>query len=985
MPFVFPIGAPLRAQVVLDGTVGIQGALSGPDYVITEGAGTRVGGNLFHSFADFNIATGESAAFTSDFAGATANVIARVTGAHASSIDGVLRNTIPGADLWLLNPSGIVFGPHAELDVQGSFHASTADTLLFEGGGRFAATNPADTVLTVADPAAFGFLDAAVAPITVDGSTLSVPAGRGLSLAGGEISLRGATLEAPRGVISLASAEGAGEVGLPARSPATTPVTDFGPTRLDASRLDASGSTAGAVYVRAGEFVMQGASEIEAVTTEGTTDDAPGGVFVDVASAALRGGSRIRTQTLGDGPGGTVRVAATGTVTIEGAADGGGSGGDGGGGDGSGGGGGGTGGEGGGGTGGGGGDAGGGGSGTGGGGTGGGGTGGGGTDGGGSGGGGGGGTGGGGTGGGGIGTGGGASSTASGLFSEVAQGAAGSGGDVEISAGTIRVVDGAQLTALTAGRGAAGNIHLTATERLTAAGEAQINASTASQGRAGDIVLEAPLIEALDGVRIGSVAEGAGRGGNISLRASDAFVMTGTNGDPDPARNRSSRITASSFFTSTGDAGSIDIRAGRIELGDGARISTSTSGIGEGGSLRIVATGPISLTGRRGDGSGSAIKASTEVEADQAGEVAGPRRGNAGPIVIEAPSLTLADGGEIVTNTSLLGDGGEIRLHVGDVQISDARIASESTALGLDAGDAGAITLDGDSLLVGAGGSISAATVDGAGGAVTLRVGEIRILGGRASAASTGAGTGGDIVIETGSAELLGGGEVSAHGTGTGNAGALRIFADDTLTMRDASVLTSAAASAGGDIEIGVGGHLLLVDAMVSAEAGGVTVEDGGGNVLVDPEFVVLNDSDIVARANAGNGGNITIQALYFLASADSSMDASSRSGIDGRVLIDSPNQINDTVLPLDAPVVEVEGLLSQRCLPALAAQRSSLTVEPRAVAGSIPGDYLSSPPAVVEPGEDVAAWDPQALRPATASLLEGRPCALESSEPLLK
>src|SRR5690606_12586856 len=352
--------------------------------------------------------------------------------------------------------------------------------------------------------------------------------------------------------------------------------------------------------------------------------------------------------------------------------------------------------------------------------------------------------------------GGGASGNASGLSSEVAPDATGRGGDIRVTGNVIRIADGAQVAATTQGPGAAGAIELEAAERLTLIQEAQINASTESSARGGDVRLTAPRVEVLDGVRIGSVAAAAGAGGDISIVAPDALIVTGTNGAADPARNRGSRITAGSFFTATGDAGSIDIRAGRIELDDGARITASTSGIGAGGSVTIDASGPITLAGARGDGSGSAIKASTEVEAEEAGEVDAPRIGNAGRVSIRAPSLVLADGAEIVGNTALAGTGGEVLIDVGEHRIGHARIATESTAAGADAGAAGAVSvIVADALVLQDGGRISASTIDGRGGSVTLRSDRILIDGtGSVSAATIGAGQGGDIALAARSIDL---------------------------------------------------------------------------------------------------------------------------------------------------------------------------------------------------------------------------------------
>ena len=110
-----------------------------------------------------------------------------------------------------------------------------------------------------------------------------------------------------------------------------------------------------------------------------------------------------------------------------------------------------------------------------------------------------------------------------------------------------------------------------------------------------------------------------------------------------------------------------------------------------------------------------------------------------------------------------------------------------------------------------------------------------------------------------------------------------------------------------------------LTDSTIGAQAGGVTATDSGGNVTIDPDYVLLNRSDILASANAGNGGNITITAGFFVASAESTIDASSTRGLDGEILIDSPNELTGTVLPLATPVPVVAGLLAQNCVPRLA------------------------------------------------------------------
>ena len=106
------------SEVTLDGTLGLSGAVSGPDYQLTADMGRQVGANLFHSFGKFNVNTGESATFTGP--NSISNIISRVTGGTSSWIDGPLRSEITGANLYLINPSGVMFGANASLDVQGS-------------------------------------------------------------------------------------------------------------------------------------------------------------------------------------------------------------------------------------------------------------------------------------------------------------------------------------------------------------------------------------------------------------------------------------------------------------------------------------------------------------------------------------------------------------------------------------------------------------------------------------------------------------------------------------------------------------------------------------------------------------------------------------------------------------------------------------------------------------------------------------------------
>lgn len=211
--FVTNVAALVSAQIVRDGTMGPAGAVSAaPDYLIPQSDGTTVGTNLFHSFSQFDINTGETATFLGS--AGIVNVISLVTGGAVATIDGLLATSgMQGVNFFLVSPAGAVFGPNSQIDVGGAFVVTTADELILTGGGLVSAVGPSANVLTTAAPSAFGFLNANPNGITVDRSnkTLLVKAGQSLSLIGGDIQIINGTLRAPGGRINLVSVDSPGE------------------------------------------------------------------------------------------------------------------------------------------------------------------------------------------------------------------------------------------------------------------------------------------------------------------------------------------------------------------------------------------------------------------------------------------------------------------------------------------------------------------------------------------------------------------------------------------------------------------------------------------------------------------------------------------------------------------------------------------------------------------------------------------------------
>src|SRR5437867_11485725 len=203
------------------------------NYDLTGGTRPGNGPNLFHSFGEFSVPVNNIANFLNETHLPTNNILSRVTSGNPSNIFGTIQTTDFGsAHLFLMNPSGILFGPNASLNVGGSVSFTTANYIrLFDGvnSSNFYA-NPAsdslaNSVLSTAPlvnfgfltPAAFGFLQSPdpIGTITVQGSALSVSPGQSISLVGGDITMSGGALSAPSGQINLVSVASAGEVLYP--------------------------------------------------------------------------------------------------------------------------------------------------------------------------------------------------------------------------------------------------------------------------------------------------------------------------------------------------------------------------------------------------------------------------------------------------------------------------------------------------------------------------------------------------------------------------------------------------------------------------------------------------------------------------------------------------------------------------------------------------------------------------------------------------
>ena len=186
---------------------------------------------LFHSFAEFSILPNQQVYF--DHPNGINNILTRVTGDRISQIMGKLG--VNGtANLFLLNPNGIVFGENAALDIAGSFVATTADSFVGDSGEFYSATNPeAPPLLTINIPQGLQFgsnpgsievqgngHQLTINPTTLtpvfdsQASGLAIAARRTLALIGGELNFNGGGLSTAGGTIKLGSIAQPGQVGL---------------------------------------------------------------------------------------------------------------------------------------------------------------------------------------------------------------------------------------------------------------------------------------------------------------------------------------------------------------------------------------------------------------------------------------------------------------------------------------------------------------------------------------------------------------------------------------------------------------------------------------------------------------------------------------------------------------------------------------------------------------------------------------------------
>jgi filamentous hemagglutinin family protein len=284
---------PAIAQAVIsDGTLNTTVTRSGDRFTIENGS--LSGTNLFHSFREFSIPTGGAAIFNNGTA--IQNIFSRITGGTTSSIDGLIQAN-GTANLFLLNPSGILFGANASLNIGGSFVGTTAQAIKFADGSEFRATdaNPAP-LLTISVPTGlqFGQNPAAIA------NHANLSANQGLTLAAGAVQSH-TSLSALQGTVQVQATTG--DAQLQAIAARNVTVTAQGSIATGAITTASTTENGGAVLLQAGK----------ALTVNGLINASTTAAIADAGNVTLSAGSDLTVQAINTSVG-----ASSGTTKTNG-------------------------------------------------------------------------------------------------------------------------------------------------------------------------------------------------------------------------------------------------------------------------------------------------------------------------------------------------------------------------------------------------------------------------------------------------------------------------------------------------------------------------------------------------------------------------------------------------------------------------------------------------------------------------------------------
>jgi large exoprotein involved in heme utilization and adhesion len=554
----------------------------------------------------------------------------------------------------------------------------------------------------------------------------------------------------------------------------------------------------------------------------------------------------------------------------------------------------------------------------------------------------------------------------------------GNGGNINIQAASLSLSDGASLRASTSGQGDAGGVFVQVNDAISLTnGNIFSNVEAGGVGNGGNINIQAGSLSLTEGAQLQTLIReasdkipapaGRGHAGNVNIDLSDRLIVSGVNNN-----GVSSAIFSSVGADAVGNGGNIIIRTGSLFLTDSASLTTSTFGQGNAGGVFVQANDLVSLAN------------STIFTSVEAGGV-----GKGGDINIQAGSLSLTDGTQLLTN-----------LQEASGKIPAAR------------GNAGNVTIDVRDRLTLSGvnnsgfpnaifSSVGADAV-GNGGNINIKAGSLSLTDGAQLNASTfGNGVAGniDIDIRSRNLNLTNGGQISAQSQGTGRAGNITINVPQALNADNSQITATSTQAGGGDTTINARDIRLRNDSPITTSVFDGT--GGGGNITINSKtFIALEDSDILANAERGNGGDITIKSPVFLADLFSNgkavavgrnpgdfsqfrgndrvdISASSRGGISGTERFPDFTFLQNSLSPLGEEFANPEEVIAYSCLARRNLERGSFTVTGTGGLPPTPYDAISGRYTVrdVQPLE--RSQSPQVARP------ESKDPTRDNSQPL--
>ncbi|KPQ34804.1 MAG: Large exoproteins involved in heme utilization or adhesion [Phormidium sp. OSCR] len=828
--------SPALGQITPDATLPENSRVTSEGSQLTIDGGTRAGSNLFHSFENFNLPANWQAHFNNP--ATVERIITRITGNQASQLDGLLRANHQ-ASLIFLNPNGIEFGESAQLQLGGSFIASTAEALLFDDGRQYNAVSPSldEPLLTVTVPVGlqFGNNPASIrnqslassslipsldVPLTLPNAPgLTVAPGQTLALFGGDIHLEAGNLSSFGGQVILGSFSDNSQITWQ-RQPDTglvlnpdSTVAGGTVTLSQGATVSSSGLGGGAIDLYGDRIHIEEAASLRA-DTFGPIDGQ--GITITAQEFQMSDRAFISSSSFSSGAGGDIslsgdRLAMQGTQPgillaqlLNGTFD--------------------------------------------------------------------------------------PTQPQDGIYA-LSLGS-GTGGEVIVTGANVDISEGSVIltTALNQGRG--GDIEINATAFRLSDSSLLISGTTAT-GQSGDIRLRVDQLQVQNGgiVSTASSATGTAPSGNLDVIA-DRIALE---------RTPAGAIIPGGLFTATlgrGNAGNLSIQTRQLEAQGGIQISASSSSAGQGGNLRIDASESISL----GDSSDDGIWLSGIFTTSSLLDVAGQQgTASAGSLDINTQRLILNDGARISAATAGEGAAGRLTIRASESieltgEVLSGRGRREPTALFAEsrgAGEAGNLQVITPWLRVRDGAEVTVrGQGTGAAGNLEVIADRIDILNNAEIGASTVDGAGGNVRLNFRELTLDAQAQVSVSSLGQGNAGDVELQGQQ-LTMNNGRIAATSILGQGGNLNITLENVAILRQtSQLSTRAGTAATAGGdGGNMSLQLGAIALLDgSSIDANAFQGSGGNIQVATQGLFLGQNSQITASSQFGVDGTVTIQTPD-----------------------------------------------------------------------------------------------